>query len=69
MRGSVMLGAALLVVGGTVFLRGLSAPREILKVGYVTVSAEERNPIVPWATGLAILAGLAFVTTGTRRKA
>lgn len=69
MRASMMVGTALIVVGGTVFLRGLSAPRTVLKVGDVSVSAEEQSPIVPWATGLAVLAGLALVTTtGTRRK-
>ena len=69
MRGSVMLGTALLVIAGTVFLRGLSAPRTVLKVGDISVSAEERSPVVPWAIGLALLAGIALVTTGTRRKA
>lgn len=69
MRRSVLLGIALIVVGGTVFLRGLSSPREILKVGDISVSADEPNPIVPWATGLAVLAGLVLVTTGPRRKA
>ena len=69
MRRSVMLGTALIVVAGTVFLRGLSAPRTIPKVGDSSVSAEERNSTLPWATGLAILAGIALVTTGTRRKA
>lgn len=71
MRRSVMLGTALMVVGGTVFLRGLSAPdqRDVLDAGDAPASAQEPNPIVPWATGLAVLAGLALVTTGTRRKA
>jgi hypothetical protein len=69
MRRSVMLGTALIVVGGTIFLRGLSSKHEILRVGDISVSAEERSPIAPWVTGLAVLAGLALVTTGTRRKA
>lgn len=68
MRRSVMLGTALIVVGGTVFLRGLSAPKSP-EVGGLPSSAQGPNPIVPWATGLAVLAGLALVTTGTRRKA
>lgn len=69
MRRSVMLGTALLVVGGTVFLRGLSAPKqgEVLTVGDVPASTQA-NPIVPWATGLAVLAGLALVTVRPRRK-
>ena len=69
MRAPVMLGIALIVVGGTVFLRGLSAPKTILKVGDLSVSAEERSPIAPWAAGLAALAGVALVTTGNRKKA
>jgi hypothetical protein len=69
MRPSVMLGIALIVIGGTVFLRGLSAPRTILKVGDISVSAEERSPTLPWVMGLSVLAGIVLVTTGTRRKA
>ena len=69
MPRSAMVGLALIVIGATVFLRGLSSPREILKIGDVSVSAEERSPIAPWAAGLAVLAGIALVTTGARRKA
>jgi drug/metabolite transporter (DMT)-like permease len=71
MRGSVMLGIALIVVGVVVYLRGgsFTTRREVLKVGDVSVSAEERSPIAPWAAGLAVLAGIALVASGTRRKA
>jgi hypothetical protein len=71
MRRSVMLGTALIIVGGTVFLREMSAPAryEDLKLGNGTASAQDWNPIVPWATGLTVLAGLALVTAGKRRRA
>ena len=69
MRGSVLLGIALIVIGGTILLRGLSAPKTILKLGDVSVSAEERSPTIPWIIGLSILAGVVLITTGTRRKA
>ena len=69
MRVPVMLGIALIVIGGTLFLRGLSAPKTILRVGDVSVSAEQRSPTAPWIIGLSVLAGIALVTTGTRRKA
>jgi hypothetical protein len=69
MRASVMLGTALIVIGGTIFLRGLSAPRTTLRVGDISVSAEERSSTAPWLIGLSILAGIVLVTTGTRRKA
>jgi hypothetical protein len=70
MRRSVMLGTALIVVGGTVFLRELSAPGryEDPKLGDEPASTQQWNPIVTWATGLSVLAGLALVTTGKRRR-
>ncbi|HEX6944014.1 MAG TPA: hypothetical protein VF128_13875 [Gemmatimonadaceae bacterium] len=67
MRASVMLGTALIVIGGTVFLRGLSAPRPTLNVGD-PVTVQPRSPAVPWVIGLSILAGIALVTTGRRRQ-
>ena len=71
MRGTTMVGLALIVVGAAVYLRGgsFTTRREVLKVGDVSVSAEERSPIAPWGAALAVLAGLALVTTGKRRKA
>ena len=71
MRRSAMVGLALAVVGAAVLLRGLSytTKRDVLRVGDVSVSAEERNTIPPWAAGLAVLAGIALMTTGVRRKA
>jgi hypothetical protein len=69
MRPSVMLGIALIVIGGTVFLRGLSAPRTNITVGDLSVSAEERSTTTPWLVGIALLAGVVLVTSGTRRKA
>jgi len=66
MRGLVILGTALIVIAGTVFLRGLSAPKR--EVGDVTLT-EEGRPIAPWVTGLAVLAGVALVTAGKRRRA
>jgi len=70
MRSSVILGIALIVVGAAVYFRGgFTTKREVLKVGDVSVSAEERNPIAPWAAGIAVVAGIALVATGARRKA
>jgi len=70
MRLSVILGIALIVVGAAVWFRGgFTTKREVLKVGDLSVSAEERSPIAPWAAGLAVVAGIALVATGARRKA
>ena len=71
MPRSVMVGLALIVIGAAIYLRGLgfTSKREVLKIGDVSVSAEEQSPIAPWVAGLAVLAGIALMTTGARRKA
>jgi len=71
MPRSAMVGLALIVIGAAVYFRGLSVTtkRDVLKIGDVSVSAEEKRPIAPWVAGLAVLAGIALMTTGVRRKA
>ena len=71
MSRSAMVGLALIVIGAAIYLRGLgfTSKREVLKIGDVSVSAEEQRPIAPWVAGLAVLAGIALMTTGARRKA
>ena len=71
MPRSAMVGLALIVIGAAIYLRGLgfTSKREVLKIGDVSVSAEEQSPIAPWVAGLAVLAGIALMTTGVRRKA
>ena len=69
MSRTVMLGIGLMAVGAAIFSRGFTEKREVLKVGDVSVSAEERWPIAAWAAGFAIFAGLALVTGVARRKA
>ena len=66
-----MVGLALIVIGAAVYLRGgsFTSKREVLTIGDVSVSADEKRPIAPWVAGLAVLAGIALMTTGARRKA
>jgi hypothetical protein len=68
MRRSAMLGTALLIIGGTVFLRSLSAERAVVSVGDTSISVEERSPVVWWAAILAVVGGIVLVT-GRRRNA
>lgn len=71
MRMSMIVGLALIVVGGFVLVRGgsFSSRREVLKVGDVSITADERRPIEPWIAGLAVIGGIALVAAGARRKA
>lgn len=69
MRLSVMLGTALLIVGGTVFLRGLSAERAVVSAGDTGVSVEQKAPIVWWAAAVAAIGGIVLITARRRRNA
>jgi len=71
MRPSTIAGIALIVLGAFLFFRGgsFTSRRNVLDVGGLKVSAEEQRPIEPWVAGLAVIAGLALVATGVRRKA
>jgi len=70
MRISTIAGLALIVAGAFVFIRGgsFTSHRDVLKVGGLQVSAEEQQPIRPWVAGVAVLAGVALVVAGVRRK-
>ena len=70
MRASVWAGIALIVVGVAVFLRGGFTKREeVVEVGPLSVSAEERQTVPPWIAGLVVVAGVVLVATGMRQKA
>jgi hypothetical protein len=68
---ATIAGIALIIAGAFVFLRGgsFTSRRNVLNVGGMTVTAEEQHPIRPWVAGLALVAGVVLVVSGTRRKA
>ena len=71
MRPFIIAGIALIVAGAFFLVRGgsFTTRRDVLEVGGVTISAEEQHPIMPWVSGLAVLAGVGIVVMGMRRKA
>ena len=70
MRASTLIGIALIVIGGFLFVRGgsVTTRRDVVEVGDLKISADERHPIEPWAAGAAILGGVVLVFSGLRRK-
>ena len=58
------LGAVLLLRGGSIATR-----REVLKVGDVKITADEQQSIPPWVGGVAMVAGVALIITGARKRA
>ncbi len=71
MRLSPIAGILLVLAGGFVLINGgsFTTRRDVLKVGDMKVSAEEQHPIQPWIAGTAIVAGVALVAAGARRRA
>lgn len=70
MRAAVWAGIALIIVGVALFLRGGFTRREqVLDVGPLSVSAEERQAVPPWVSGLIVAGGVLLVAAGMRQKA
>lgn len=71
MRPLLIAGIVLLGLGAWVLLQGASfmTRRNVLEVGDLKVSASERQSVPPWAGGVAVVAGLALIAAGARRKA
>jgi hypothetical protein len=71
MRPQALIGIVLLVLGAFIVFRGMSYSDrdEVLRVGDVKASVESKKAVPTWAGGLAIVAGLALLATGMKRKA
>ena len=65
-RLRVLIGAALILLGGITVARGLSytTSHDVVDLGGIRVTADEKKPIAPWIGGIAALVGLALVFTG-----
>jgi UDP-N-acetylmuramyl pentapeptide phosphotransferase/UDP-N-acetylglucosamine-1-phosphate transferase len=70
-RPQALIGIVLLVLGAFIVFRGMSYSDrdEVLKVGDVKASVESKKAVPTWAGGLAIVAGIALLATGMKRRA
>jgi len=66
----MIIGAALILVGGIVIARGVSytTSHNVVDIGGIRVSADEKKPVAPWIGGVVALVGLALVFSGGSRK-
>ena len=71
MRPMSIAGIALIVLGAFVLLRGgsFTTRRDVLKIGDVKVSADEKQAIPGWAAVLAIVGGVVLVVGGSKKRA
>lgn len=71
MRPLVIVGILLIALGAFVLVRGGSytSKKDVLKVGDLKVTADEKESIPPWAGGIAIIGGVVLIAAGARRPA
>ncbi len=70
MRFSMIIGAALLVLGGVIVARGVSytTSHNVVDLGGIRIAADEKKPVSPWIGGVVALVGLGLVFSGGPRK-
>ena len=71
MRPQALVGIVLLVLGAFILFRGMTykSKDEVLKVGGVKASVEEKHAVPTWAGGVALVAGLVLLAGGMKRRA
>jgi hypothetical protein len=70
MRPLSLLGIVLVVLGAFIVFRGLtySSREEVLKIGDMKASVESKKAVPTWAGGVALVAGIALLAAGMRRR-
>jgi len=71
MRPLSLIGIVLLALGAFIIFRGASykSRDEVLKVGDLKASVEEKHTVPTWVGGAAIVAGVVLLAAGMRRRA
>jgi hypothetical protein len=71
MRPQALVGIILLVIGAFILFRGMSykSKDEVLKVGDLKASVEQKHAVPTWAGGVALVAGLVLLAGGMKRRA
>jgi drug/metabolite transporter (DMT)-like permease len=70
MKPLSIAGIAIAVFGAYVLVRGLTytSQSNVLRVGDVQVTAQERRAIPPWVGGVALVGGLLMIGAGFRGR-
>jgi uncharacterized membrane protein len=71
MRPLSIVGILLLALGAFIVFRGATykSRDEVLKVGDLKASVEEKHAVPTWVGGVAIVAGIVLLAGGMRRRA
>ena len=70
MRGALIVGVILSVLGAFVLIKGLSYTREesVFKFGGIEAKVQQERRIPEWIGGVALGAGLVLVVTGLKKR-
>jgi len=69
MSARALIGAVMILGGGFILARGLTytTRHNVVDLGVVRVSADEKKPVSPWIGGVLALAGLTLIFAGGRK--
>ena len=70
MRPLSLIGIVLLVFGAFVLFGGMkfTSEREVVKVGDLKATVDERRAVPTWVGGVAVVAGLALLVAGMSKR-
>jgi hypothetical protein len=71
MRPIALVGILLLALGAFIVFRGASykSREDVLKVGDLKASVQEKHAVPTWVGGVSIVAGLVLLASGMKRRA
>lgn len=71
MRPNLIAGIALIVLSVFLLVRGgsFTTRKDVVKVGDVKLTADDKQSIPPWVAYIGIAAGAVLVLSGTRKRA
>jgi hypothetical protein len=71
MRPLSILGVLLIALGVVLLIRGgtFTSRKDLIKIGDVKVTTDEKQPIPPWVGGIAIVCGAGLLVAGGRKPA
>lgn len=70
MRGALIAGVVLAVLGAFILIKGLSYTREesVFKLGGIEAKMQQERRIPEWIGGVALGAGLVLVVIGLKKR-
>jgi hypothetical protein len=68
---SMVAGIVLIGLGAVAMLQGadVTTRRDVMKMGDIKITADEKQAIPPWAAGVTVAGGVVLLAAGARMRA